>query len=195
MTDTDKCEPLILANDDSFRDDYARTTSWAAILKPHGWECKGSDPRRGDRWVPPGRTRVAAFTREHGCLYVFTSSTEFEPRTEYSKFDAYAILNHRGDRQAAAKALYYSQHVGVFRERDSSGNQIVRCGKHAYIWPADREPLAVGNTVELPPPKSAEHRELYGDKPRRAEVTQLGTRYHGDLAEVVRRILPDDHAV
>jgi hypothetical protein len=153
MTDTDKCEPLILANDDSFRDDYARTTSWAAILQRHGWTFLGSDSR-GDGWARPGGTRRAAFTREHGCLYVFTTSTEFEAEKEYSKFEAFAILDHRGDRQAAAKVLYYSQHVGVFHERDSNGNQIVRCGKHAYTWPADREPLAVGDTVELPPPKS-----------------------------------------
>src|SRR5690349_9230854 len=105
MTDTDKCDPLILANDDSFREDYARATTWAEILEPHGWVCRSSDSR-GEGWSRPGRTRVAALTREHGCLYVFTISTQFEAEIEYSKFDAYAILNHCGDRQTAAKVLY-----------------------------------------------------------------------------------------
>jgi hypothetical protein len=38
-------------------------------------------------------------------LYVFTSSTEFEPDKSYSRFGAYAVLNHCGDFAAAAKAL------------------------------------------------------------------------------------------
>lgn len=194
MTDTDKDEPPILA----IRDDYART-KWAEILKPHGWVCLRSDSR-GELWEPPnrdtrttGHTPGSAYTREHGFLYVFTTSTEFEARTEYSKFDAYAILNHSGDMQAASKALY-GQGFGVFRERDINGNQIVQCGKYSYIWPTDQEPLAVGDTVELPSPMSAEHRELYGDKPWQAKVTQLGTRYNGHLAEVIclvkRTVLP-----
>jgi len=57
---------------------------------------------------------------------------------------------------------------------------------YPYAWPADREPLAVGDIVELPPPMSAEDRELYGDKPWQAEVTRLGTYYRDWLAEVVR---------
>ena len=30
----------------------------------------------------------------HDRLYVFTSSTPFEPETSYSKFAAFAVLNH-----------------------------------------------------------------------------------------------------
>ena len=38
-------------------------------------------------------------------VYPFTSSTEFEPETSYSKFGAYALLEHRGDFGKAALAL------------------------------------------------------------------------------------------
>jgi hypothetical protein len=185
MADTYKVGPL--ANDEGFLNDYARTP-WAEILEPHGWVCLRSDSR-GEWWEPSGRdtsttghTRGAAYTREHGYLYVYTTSTVFEPETGYSKFDAYAILNHHGDMEAAARALY-SQGFGVFRERDINGNQIVRCGKYSYTWPADQEPLAVGDTVELPPPRFTRHRELYGDTPWEEKVTGLGSRYNGTLYE------------
>ena len=47
-------------------------------------------------------------TTNHGGrdrLFVFTSSTAFEPDRAYSKFACYAILNHAGDFKVAARAL------------------------------------------------------------------------------------------
>lgn len=38
-------------------------------------------------------------------LYVFSSSTEFEPEKFYSKFAAHAVLHHHGDFAKAALAL------------------------------------------------------------------------------------------
>jgi hypothetical protein len=38
-------------------------------------------------------------------LYVFSSSTEFDPAKPYSKFAAYTLLRHRGDWSAAARQL------------------------------------------------------------------------------------------
>jgi hypothetical protein len=108
-------------------------------------------------------------------------------RIPYSKFDAYAALNHDGDKRAAAQALH-NQGFGVLRGRDINGNQIVRCGRYSYTWPADQEPLTVGDTVELPPPVSPDGREAFGDQPRRAKVTHLGTHYSGPLVEVMRLV-------
>jgi hypothetical protein len=190
MTNTDKDKFTTIAHDDDFRNDYASRTTWAGILEPHGWVLLRSDIR-GDLWEPPGRsgshTPGAALTREYALLTVFTTSTEFEAGTPYSKFDAYAVLNHGGDRRAAAEALH-SQGFGVFRKRDINGNQIVRCGKYSYTWPADREPLTVGDTVELPLPGSPYARETYGDQPRQTMVTHLGTYYSGPLVQVVRLV-------
>ena len=133
MTDTRIDEPVDIAND------YAARTTWAEILERHGCECLRSDSR-GDLWEPPGRntaatghTPGAARTREHRCLYVFTTSTQFTARAPYSKFEAYTLLNHAGNRHATAAALY-RQGFGVFRGRDRDGNQIVRCGKYSYTW-------------------------------------------------------------
>jgi len=89
---------------------------------------------------------------------------------------------------AAAEALHSQEEFGVFRERDINGNQIVRCGKYSYTWPADREPLTMGDTVELPPPVSADGRETYGDQPRQTTVTHLGTYYSGPFVRVVRLV-------
>jgi hypothetical protein len=179
-----------LADDDSYRNDYAFRTPWADILEPHGWVYLGSDSR-GEHWDRPGRTgggtsRRAALSREKGLLTVFTDSTQFE-RTSYSKFDAYAVLNHDGDKRAAAQALH-DQGFGVLRERDVHGNQIVRCGKYSYTWPADREPLTVGDTVELPSPVSTDGRKAFGDRPRQCKVTHLGTYYSGPLVEIIRLV-------
>ena len=144
----------------------------------------------GERWDPPGRDSGhapgAAVTRENGPLTVFPGWNNLVAPRPYSKFEAYAILNHDGDMHAASEALH-SEGFGVFRERDMHGNQIVRCGKYSYTWPADREPLAVGDKVLLPPAPAPLH-EVYDDKPWQAEVTQIGTGYGGTLREVVRLV-------
>ena len=146
----DKDKFNALANDDNFRDNYAFHTAWADILQPHGWVYLGSDSR-GEHWDRPGRTggrtpRRAALTREYGPLTVFTTSTKFEARTPYSKFDAYAVLNYDGDRRAAAQALH-NQGFDVFREQDINGNQIVRCGKYSYTWPWRTERRSLSATL------------------------------------------------
>src|SRR5580692_10631802 len=143
MTSIDKDKFTVIAHDDDFHNGYASRTTWAEILEPHGWVLLDSDT--GDeRWEPPGRSgrQTSGAARAGRSLIVFTTSTEFEVRKQYSKFDAYAVLNHGGDRRAAAEALL-SQRFVVFRERDSDGNQIVRCGGYSYTWPTGRDPLTV----------------------------------------------------
>ena len=193
MTNTGKNKFSTIADDEDFRNGYASRTTWAEILEPHGWVRLGSDT--GDeRWEPPGRSgrQTSGAARAGLSLIVFTTSTEFEVRKQYSKFEAYAVLNHGDDRRAAAEALL-SQGFVVFRERDSDGNQIVRCGGYSYAWPVGRDPLKVGDTVELPPPVNTYARETYGDQPRQATVTHLGSYYSGpfvQVARLVKRALP-----
>ncbi len=88
-------------------DHYSRATSWAQLLEPHGWKQVFS---RGEvtYWRRPGKDQGISATTGHGghdILYVFTSSTAFEPGTGYTKFTAYAILVHNGDYDAAAREL------------------------------------------------------------------------------------------
>lgn len=98
-------------NSDELRpgDDYNARTSWDDILVPRGWT-KVKALGGAIAWTRPGkhpRDGISATTgRNDGDnLYVFTSSTEFETETPYSKFGAYALLEHGGDHAAAARAL------------------------------------------------------------------------------------------
>jgi putative DNA primase/helicase len=89
--------------------DFEQRMSWADILGPEGWTlCE----RHGDKdlWTRPGKDRkhgASATTNYDGNdnLYVFSSSTAFEPNSSYTKFGAYALLRHGGDFSAAARAL------------------------------------------------------------------------------------------
>ena len=89
-------------------DDFAERISWHDILLPHGWV---PTPHRGpgDRinWTRPGKTfGTSATTSEStGGMYVFSTSTEFEAEKPYSKFGAYALLEHNGNFSAAASEL------------------------------------------------------------------------------------------
>jgi replicative DNA helicase len=88
-------------------DAFARSTSWHDILQPHGWT---TGYREGDtlHWIRPGKRWGTSATTGYGetdLLYVFSSSTEFEPETTYTKFGAYALLEHGGNHAAAAAQL------------------------------------------------------------------------------------------
>lgn len=89
-------------------DDFAERVSWHDILLPHGW-VPTTHRGPGDRinWTRPGKTiGTSATTSEStGGMYVFSTSTEFEPERPYSKFGAYAVLEHNGNFSAAASAL------------------------------------------------------------------------------------------
>lgn len=84
--------------------------SWNEILEPHEWQFVF---RNGETefWRRPGK-RIGWSATINGAgvgpdrLYVFSSSTQFpENERSYSKWQAYAILNHYSDFSAAAKAL------------------------------------------------------------------------------------------
>lgn len=92
-------------------DDYNARASWDEILTPHGWTRAGR-MGPGYAWVRPGkhaRDGISATTGQAADgidrLYVFSSSTEFDTETPYSKFAAYAVLEHDGDYKAATKQL------------------------------------------------------------------------------------------
>jgi hypothetical protein len=91
-------------------DVFARTTTWAAILEPHGWRQLYVHGGK-TYWCRPGKTSgVSATTTDDGPgdpggLYVFSSSTSFNPEELYTKFGAMAHLEHGGDMRAAGGAL------------------------------------------------------------------------------------------
>ena len=88
-------------------DHFNAESTWSDVLSPAGW--KEMYTRDGVvYWQRPGKTIGASATTNYAdtdLLYVFTSSTEFDPNTAYSKFGAYAVLEHDGDHSRAAAAL------------------------------------------------------------------------------------------
>lgn len=91
-------------------DDFNARATWDDILTPHGWVRAKHFGGNCWGWVRPGkaaRDGISATTgRNDGDnLYVFSTSTEFATEKAYSKFAAYALLEHGSDYGAAAKAL------------------------------------------------------------------------------------------
>ena len=88
-------------------DDYNSKVSWDQILTPLGWS-KVYTKNDATAWRRPGKAEgISATTNFNGKdnLYVFTTSTIFESEHSYSKFAAFATLEHAGDFKAAASAL------------------------------------------------------------------------------------------
>lgn len=99
---------------------FNRTASWAQILEPHGW-AQLYQHRDELYWRRPGKQHGQSATTNYqgsDLLYVFTSSTVFNPEEAYTKFAAYAVLNHGGDFTAAATEIARSQPNSNGSKRD-----------------------------------------------------------------------------
>lgn len=112
------------AHDGSLRpgDDYNTRATWDDILIPHGWT-RGHRIRGGWAWTRPGKHPRDGFSATTGTstdgadrLYVFSSSTTFETERPYSKFAAYAHLEHGDDHAAAASALRHAGYGAPLEE-------------------------------------------------------------------------------
>lgn len=95
--------------DDGLRpgDDFNNKADWSEILEPHGWtHTTNYGQARG--WTRPGKsvgTSATTGKNDGDNLFVFSTNTGFETEEPYSKFGAYALLEHRGDHAAAAREL------------------------------------------------------------------------------------------
>lgn len=87
-------------------DDFNARATWSEILEPHGWRHLGEKGQVGYWRRPDKASGISATTNALGTdrLRVFTTSTTFDA-TSYSKFGAYALLDHGGDYRAASEAL------------------------------------------------------------------------------------------
>jgi hypothetical protein len=89
-------------------DDFNARGKWAEILTKHGWAFAGEYGEES-RWCRPGKDGgVSATTNHNGSdlLHVFSSNADpFEADCWYTKFAAYARLNHGGDFEEAARDL------------------------------------------------------------------------------------------
>lgn len=95
---------------DSIADWFSASTTWASLLEAHGWtRVAGDGEHDGSAWRHPQATSESSATIKHGCLFVYSPNTPFEPTESgdphgYTPFAAYAVLEHQGDQRAAAKA-------------------------------------------------------------------------------------------
>ncbi|MGH3381347.1 MAG: phage/plasmid primase, P4 family [Actinoallomurus sp.] len=117
-------------HDDVLRpgDDYNERADWADILTPHGWtHVINYGQARG--WRRPGKNRGVSATTGHSDtgdrLFVFTSSTEFDTETPYSKFAAYALLEHGGSYADAASTLRAQGYGGEIPHDDEDLEDLI----------------------------------------------------------------------
>lgn len=119
-------------------DRFEREADWCRDLLPD-WKPVGV---QGDNLMMrrSGSTNAHGATiskRGQGVLYVFTDGAPpLEPNTCYSKFWAYATLEHGGDPRAAARAL--AERYGMARPR--TGPSIGRIGRAHKAEPGDETP-------------------------------------------------------
>jgi hypothetical protein len=98
--------------------DFEARTDWAAIL-PAGWK---PDRVAGD-WhyqTRPGKQSGVSASVRDNWLHMFTDNAPpFSPGVNYSKFDAFALVKHGGDKKAAKRDLAV-QGFGTYRDHDGS---------------------------------------------------------------------------
>ncbi|MFG1997893.1 phage/plasmid primase, P4 family [Spirillospora sp. NPDC048911] len=88
-------------------DAFNEIATWDEILQPHGWtkvHTRGTETF----WRRPDKTFGISATTGYGdgdWLYVFSTSTPFEPERTYTKFAAHTMLEHGGDYSRAARFL------------------------------------------------------------------------------------------
>ena len=94
-------------NQDKPGDDFNKRATWKEILEPKGWRLVFTS-NGVTYWRRPGKDQGISATsgRNDGDnFFVFTSSTTFEQEKPYSKFAAFAHLEHGDDFSAAARDL------------------------------------------------------------------------------------------
>lgn len=95
----------------SIAEDFTASITWGQILQPHGWRCIDPDgDSDGARWLHPAATSEKSATVRHGCLFIYSPNTPFDVTEPgdvhgYTRFRAWAVLNHRGDLRAAARVF------------------------------------------------------------------------------------------
>ncbi|WP_018135428.1 phage/plasmid primase, P4 family [Acaricomes phytoseiuli] len=141
--------------DDGVRpgDDYENKTTWAQILEPHGWT-KLFTSGTTTYWRRPGKTTGISATTGHAQdrnrLFVFTTSSIFNPETPYTKFAAYVLLNHGGDYTAAARELKNAGHGKPPTTKAKTRQRNLTLAPPA---PATDGTAALATVTELNPPR------------------------------------------
>ncbi|MCC7406954.1 MAG: bifunctional DNA primase/polymerase [Phycisphaeraceae bacterium] len=85
-------------------DDFNRRGDPRDVLEQHGWVCVRGGANA--YWRRPGKASGWSATLKDGVFYVFSANAApFEPNRAYSPFSVFALLNHDGDFEQAARSL------------------------------------------------------------------------------------------
>lgn len=102
----------VVKDDDSIADWFTANHTWRDILAPEGWHLvDGDGDSDGSAWRHPNATAAQSATIRHGCLFVYSPNTDFDVTESgdphgYTRFRAWALLEHDGNLTAAAAAAY-----------------------------------------------------------------------------------------
>jgi len=104
LADNSHSRPPPPENADRPGDDFNNRGDVRAVLDNHGWvRVKGG---QNEYWRRPGKTSGTSATLKDRVFYVFSSNAApFEPNGAYSPFSVYAMLDHGGDYEQAARCL------------------------------------------------------------------------------------------
>lgn len=143
------------AREDRPGDVYNQRADWSELLEPLGWEEVGDDgerkfwsrPKQPEKGKPAATTGFCSTERRPDMLHVFSTSPEiapFEPNVSYTKFEAYALIHHEGDFEAATRDL------------GEQGYEYEPDLEELDDLPEETEPPAASAALTLPPPLSEE---------------------------------------
>jgi hypothetical protein len=117
---------------DSPADWYSAHGRFGELLPAHGWTLvRGDGDADGSEWRHPDASNDISATVRHRCLFVYSPRTPF-PVTEpdephgQTRFDAYAVLEHDGDKSAAASEIRRSMMPHPDGSDDPPGRSGVR---------------------------------------------------------------------
>ena len=190
-------------------DDFSEHTDWADILEPLG-AVLHHEAGRVRYWTRPGKDKRDGCSATTGHaddadrLKVFTPHwPPFADGDVYTKFGAYALLNHGGDHKAAAWALA-QQGYGKSPDRPDRGAKAAGSGYEAP-HPADLADAAApvrssaapagddgtrrrGQAARTGPPEMGPHP---ADRPRRTRTAAAQVQEEDQAEEVILAAAPE----
>ena len=170
-------------------DRFNREATWAEILRPTGATCVATLSDGSQRWRRPGKRDRHSATADGGgkrVLYVFTDEWKpFAPKTSYTRFRAYSLLEHNGDDKAAARTL--AERYGMHERRNgqaappSDDEPPADASDQPFVW---RKCTESGNAERLVDQFGQDLRFCYAWK---SWLYWDGRRWKRDTSGMVRR--------
>lgn len=127
-------------------DDYDSNADIPELLRLHGWTHVN-----GNNWRRPNKTTGISATWNHipNRLFVFSSSTQFEPNVAYRPWHIYAILKCNGDFRKAAAELSQMGYGSNGRTMSTTYSEV--SAKLGQIAKKDGQMVGDNDHVKLPP--------------------------------------------